>query len=96
MEGAGVPVPDGLLPRRRLVDGIQRQGHFDEFLTVCHDAGSLLFLAFVQQTAFVGFRYALPNLPLIVFWFATKLQQTINRLQFDSITNLFQIQLVSG
>jgi len=42
MERPRMPVPDGLLPRRGLVDGIQRQGHFDEFLAVCHAAGSLL------------------------------------------------------
>ncbi len=36
VQGAGVTVPDGLLPRRRRVDIIQRQRHFDELLGGLH------------------------------------------------------------
>ena len=34
MQRARMPVADRLLPRAGLVDGIQRQGDFDEFLLV--------------------------------------------------------------
>jgi hypothetical protein len=36
VQGARMPVADGFLPRRSLIDGIQRQGDFDEFFLVDH------------------------------------------------------------
>jgi hypothetical protein len=33
-------MPNGLLLRRRLVDGPERQGDFDEFLAVSHSCDS--------------------------------------------------------
>ena len=36
VQRAGMPVADGLLPRRRLVDGIEGQGHLDEFADGLH------------------------------------------------------------
>ena len=57
MESARMPMPNRLLPRRRLVDGFERQGDFDEFLSIFH------FL--VQPKAF-PFHEVRPRLPIQV------------------------------
>ena len=51
MQSRRMPMPDGLLPCRRLVDGIQRQRHLDELLAGLHRA--------VGQIAALGLRFGL-------------------------------------
>ena len=41
MKRARMPVPDGLLPRRRLVNRLQRQGDLDEFFPDYSHSGNL-------------------------------------------------------
>ena len=36
MQRARMPVPDGLFPFGRLVDGVERKGDFDEFFALLH------------------------------------------------------------
>ncbi len=50
MQGAGVAVADGFLPRAGLVDGLQRQGYLDELFVI----GQCGFL--ILANAFWSFR----------------------------------------
>jgi hypothetical protein len=44
MQSTWMTMSDRFLPRRSLVDGVERQGHFDEFLFVRHWVPSILYM----------------------------------------------------